>query len=159
MNEEDDWFDKMTDSHFLEVGRAATEWGELEMLIYQYLERAISSESLYGFLTKKIRGFEGRCELLLHVVRADVVDKSRTRALEQALATAKKLTEKRNLLAHNPMKFWIDDTEIKGGIIHSRSGNEMGLDLTAVKNFISSTHEVRYEIMNAMIEATGRGVR
>ncbi len=156
MSEEEDWYKKLTGSHFLAVGKATTEWGELEMLIYRYLEWEIPSEGLYKFLVKNMRGFEGRCDLLLHMVRAKVADESRTPDLKRALDTAKNLSRTRNLMAHNPMKFWINDSEIKGEIIHSKNNEETGLDLTAVTDFINSTHEIRHEIMRAMIKATGR---
>ncbi len=155
---EDDWYTNLTEEHYLEVGRAVTEWGELEMLIYGYLEKYIPAVGLYEFLAKQMRNFAFRCDLLEVLVKSKAVDETKVQDLVENLKKAKKLADDRNLLAHNPMQFWLNDTntEIVGGIVHSRTGRSANFDLAKVKAFTKEAHELRFAIMNSVLKAMPR---
>jgi hypothetical protein len=158
MDTEGDWYTNLTDEHFLEVGRAVTEWGELEMLVYSYLEEFTPFHSLYEFLAKEMRNFSARCDLLEVLVSAKAQGEDKVQELATQLSRAKALAKDRNLLAHNPIQFWIDETDSKivGGVVHSRTGKSADFDIARVKEFSYEAHELRFKIMNAVLRAVGR---
>jgi len=155
----DDWLSQLSDDHYLEVGRAVTSWGKIESLIYEYIRQHLHSEDVYNCISSNIRAFDQRCDLMLALAKENARDNSDADELKIVLSKAKTLSKQRNKIAHNPIRFWLseDDSNIVGGIIHSRTGQNTKLDIQSVKNFANSVHELQNEIVDAVRKAESSG--
>ena len=158
MNE--DWFSKFSDEHYLEIGKAVSGWGELESLIYEYINKHIDNEILYDFLSKSFRSFTKRQDYLFVLLRAKFGDSEELKKLKNTFNESAKLATRRNDIAHNPMNFWLNDdgTDIVGGIIHGRTQLGVDIDLQAIKTFREEVHTMKFKIMNSIIDVESRNI-
>ncbi len=152
---ERNWIETFTEKHYIAIGQAVTAWGELERTVNNYLARYISQAIVYEFTTKKIQSFKIRCDFLKELIAEECKDDEKLKQLGAVINEAKQLSDRRNTIAHNPIAFWLDieSKDVVGRIVHSRTGNDTEVDLEAINKFTDEAEEIKYKLMDAMVNS------
>lgn len=161
--EKEDWLKELSNRHYRIIGKAIHAWAQLEMQVYDYLRDEIP-DKVYKALFNRHRPFSELCDILLlvfsirYAYKGDVLLSD----AEEMLKKTKNLTRNRNKLAHNPVMFWLDKIEeevvVVDKIVEGKSGKNTKLDLEEIEKFAEEVDEVKFKLMETIMELTRPGV-
>jgi hypothetical protein len=134
----------------LALGDAVWAFARLEWLTYKMI-RSLSDDrvdELIGDLN-----FRGRISILRRLIDRRVKDEGRGSAIRNLLKEAERLSEKRNVIVHNPWEIWIDlDAEEFMTEIQRYSDRTKKVDLGQLRDFTKSAGDLENRLKEALRE-------
>ena len=132
----------------LALGDAVWAFASIEWLTYEFLGwlSADRIDELVGDLP-----FRSRTAMLTRLVDRHDADTQTKQRARTAIERAEKLSERRNVIAHNPWRIWIDldDREFMAEIQkYSNKGKK--IDLTELRQFTDTAAEVELELRESL---------
>lgn len=148
MNGECHYLETLYKELALALGDAVWAFARIEWLTYEYLRRLSKDrlDELVGDLT-----FSNRTAILCRIVDArNSSPENKERALK-AIKAAKDLSEKRNIIVHNPWRIWVDlDSEEFMMQIEKYSKRDKAVDLDELRRFTKLAGEVETELKESL---------
>jgi hypothetical protein len=130
------------------LGDAVWAFARIEWLTYECLGwlSVDQIDELVGDLS-----FRSRTAILARIVdRRDVDDQTKKRA-RTAIERAEKLSDKRNIIVHNPWRIWIDlDAKEFMTEIQKYSNKSKRIDLTELRQFTETAGKVELELRESL---------
>ena len=136
------------------IGRSITAFGEIELVTYKFL--ALLPKDTLSNTTARLR-FSQRIDLLIEIIDGRVERTSDHDAIRRSLLDAKKLAEKRNIMAHNPVLLTIfsnarmDDHLMQRSIVAARHGEPL-IDLAEMKELAAACENLAATMWKQMLD-------
>ena len=132
----------------LALGDAVWAFARIEWLTYELLDwlSADHIDELVGDLS-----FRNRTAILTRMVDRREGDAQTKQRARTAIDKAEKLSEKRNIIVHNPWRIWIDlDAKEFMTEIQKYSNKGKKIDLTELRLFAETAGEVELELKESL---------
>jgi hypothetical protein len=139
------------------VGKAILRFGDIELVSVKCLQ--VFPADKIGVSASRL-GFSQRTDLLIEILESRPQRSAHLETLLVGFKRAKKLSEKRNLIAHNPVMLSLyvneDETEsfAQNSITSARSGAQT-LDLAELKGFAAEVESLSSELWMSFLNAAG----
>src|SRR5882762_1784545 len=132
----------------LALGDAVWAFARIEWLVYECLGwlSVDQIDQLVGDLP-----FRSRTAILTRIVDRREADSRRKQRVQTAIEKAEKLSEKRNIIVHNPWRIWIDlDAKEFMTEIQRYSNRGKKVDLTELRQFTETAANVELELRESL---------